>query len=65
MKIKKIFLASCALLISGSIILSGSVIGNAFGNNSFSLSDFTTILGFIFLICGIVLLILSLLKSDE
>lgn len=62
---KKLFFASSILIISGSIILAGGVIGKPHDGTVFCLADVAIIIGFAFLIIGLILMVLSFFKREN
>ena len=62
---KKLFFASSVLMISGSIILAGGVIGKPYYPDAFCLADAVIIFGFVFLIFGLIFMLLSLFKREK
>lgn len=62
---KKLFFASSVLLISGSIILAGGVIGKPHDVDVFCLADAIIIFGLVFLIIGLILMLVSFFKREK
>lgn len=65
MNSKKLFLTSSVLIISGSIILAGGVIGKPYDTDVFCVADAAIIFGFAFLIFGLIFMLLFFFKREK
>lgn len=61
----KLIYASSVFMISGSIILAGGVIGKPLNSYEFCLADAIIIIGFVFIVTGLILMLLSFFKHKK